>query len=233
MADKNFLTEIIDADLAAGKVSEIHTRFPAGAQRLPAHRQRQGHLYQLVHRQGLRRQVQPPPGRHQPRPGGRGICPTAFWRTCTGWAPTPTAASFTAATTSSSAMSTPKKLIREGKAYVDDLSREEMREYPRQRRRQAQPSLPLAGTAPPEENLDLFRRMARGRVQGGGKDPAGQNRPGQPQHEYAGPPPSTASSMSTTTARGDKWCIYPMYDFAHPHPGRHRGHHPQHVQPGV
>ena len=28
MADKNFLTEIIDADLAAGKVSEIHTRFP-------------------------------------------------------------------------------------------------------------------------------------------------------------------------------------------------------------
>ena len=28
MADKNFLTEIIDADLAEGKVSEIHTRFP-------------------------------------------------------------------------------------------------------------------------------------------------------------------------------------------------------------
>ena len=32
--------------------------------------------------------------------------------------------------------------------------------------------------------------------------------------------------------QGSKWCIYPMYDFAS-HPGRHRGHHPQHVQPGV
>ena len=28
MADKNFLTDIIDADLAEGKISEIHTRFP-------------------------------------------------------------------------------------------------------------------------------------------------------------------------------------------------------------
>ena len=27
--------------------------------------------------------------------------------------------------------------------------------------------------------------------------------------------------------QGDKWCIYPLYDFAHSHPGRHRGHHLQ------
>ena len=56
MADEkfsNFLTEIIDADLAEGKVKEIHTRFSAGAERLPAHWFRQGHLHQLHDRQNL------------------------------------------------------------------------------------------------------------------------------------------------------------------------------------
>ena len=46
----NFLTEIIDADLAEGRVKEIHTRFPP---------EPKGHLDQLGHRPGLRRQVQP------------------------------------------------------------------------------------------------------------------------------------------------------------------------------
>ena len=46
----------------------------AGAQRLSAHRQRQGHLYQLVHCQPVRRQIQPASGRHQPRPRRRGVC---------------------------------------------------------------------------------------------------------------------------------------------------------------
>ena len=53
----NFLTEIIDADLAEGRVKEIHTRFPP--EPIPAHRQRQGHLDQLGHRPGLWRKVQP------------------------------------------------------------------------------------------------------------------------------------------------------------------------------
>ena len=43
---------------------------PARAQRLPAHRQCQGHLHQLVHCKPVRRQVQPASGRHQPCPRG-------------------------------------------------------------------------------------------------------------------------------------------------------------------
>ena len=54
MADKNFLTDIIDADLAEGKISEIHTRFPPEPNGY-LHRQCQGHLHQLVHCKPVRR----------------------------------------------------------------------------------------------------------------------------------------------------------------------------------
>ena len=56
----NFLTEIIDEDIAAGLTEKIHTRFPARAERLPAHRLGQGDLHQLVDREKIQRPVQPP-----------------------------------------------------------------------------------------------------------------------------------------------------------------------------
>ena len=105
------------------------------------------------------------------------------------------------------------KLIREGKAYVDDLSADEMREY--------RGTLTEPGKESPyrnrsvEENLDLFERMKNGEF---------------PEGKY-----TLRAKIDLTSGnfnmrdpviyrirymhhhrQGDKWCIYPMYDFAHP-----------------
>ena len=79
-----------------------------------------------------------------------------------------------------------EKLIREGKAYVDDLTREEMQEY--RGNDAGKPSRPSPyRDRTPEENLDLFRRMRAGEICRRRKDAARQDRPGQPQHESARP----------------------------------------------
>ncbi len=107
MADKNFLTEIIDADLAEGKIHEIHTRFPP---------EPNGYLHigsakaiyinwSIANQYGGKFNLRLDDT--NPAREGKSMS-TASSRTCTGWVPTPTAASSTAATTSTSAMSTPK-----------------------------------------------------------------------------------------------------------------------------
>lgn len=104
------------------------------------------------------------------------------------------------------------QLIKQGDAYVDDLSQEEMREY--------RGTLTEPGKNSPyrdrsiEENLDLFERMKNGEFPEGSRilrakidmasgniimrDPAMYRILHQVHHQT-----------------GDKWCIYPMYDFAH------------------
>ena len=105
------------------------------------------------------------------------------------------------------------QLIKMGKAYVDSLSEEEMREYrgtvtkPGRRSKYANRSI--------EENLDLFERMKNGEFKDG-------------EHVLRAKIDMSAANMKLRDPllyrirhahhfrAGDKWAIYPMYDFAHP-----------------
>ncbi len=105
------------------------------------------------------------------------------------------------------------QLIKMGKAYVDSLSEEEIREYrgtvtqPGKRSKYAKRSI--------EENLDLFERMKKGEFQDG-------------EHVLRAKIDMSAANMKMRDPllyrirhahhfrAGDEWAIYPMYDFAHP-----------------
>ena len=65
-----------------------------------------------------------------------------------------------------------------------------------------------------EENLDLFQRMHAGEFPDGSRDAAGENRHGLAQLELRDPV-MYRILRATHHRTGDKWCIYPMYDFAH------------------
>ena len=104
-------------------------------------------------------------------------------------------------------------LIKKGKAYVCDLNAEQMREY--------RGSLTEPGKESPyrnrtvEENLDLFERMKNGEFKDGEKvlrakiDMSSHN-------INLRDPAIYRISHSHHHNTGDKWCIYPMYAFAHP-----------------
>ena len=105
------------------------------------------------------------------------------------------------------------KLIKKGLAYVDDLTAEEIREY--------RGTLTEPGKESPyrnrsiEENLDLFQRMTDGEFETGSKvlrakiDMASGN-------INMRDPVIYRVLHATHHRTGDKWCVYPMYDFAHP-----------------
>ena len=105
------------------------------------------------------------------------------------------------------------KLIQEGKAFVDELSAEEMREY--------RGTLSTPGKESPyrnrsvEENLDLFERMKAGEFPDGSKTLRAKIDMASPNINMRDPV-LYRISHSTHHTTGDKWCIYPMYDFAHP-----------------
>ena len=106
-----------------------------------------------------------------------------------------------------------EKLIRKGKAYVCDLSAEEIREY--------RGTLTEPGKESPyrnrsvEENLDLFRRMRAGEFPDGGKVLRAKIDMASPNINMRDPVIYRVAHMSHQNT-GDTWCIYPMYDFAHP-----------------
>ncbi|WP_458407866.1 glutamine--tRNA ligase/YqeY domain fusion protein [Anaerotignum sp.] len=105
------------------------------------------------------------------------------------------------------------KLIKEGKAFVCELTAEEMREY--------RGTLSTPGKESPyrnrsvEENLDLFERMKAGEFPDGSKTLRAKIDMASPNINMRDPV-IYRISHSTHHTTGDKWCIYPMYDFAHP-----------------
>ena len=213
MADKNFLTEIIDADLAAGKVSEVHTRFPP---------EPNGYLHigsakaiyinwSIARAYGGKfnlRLDDTNPAREDVEyvnsiledlhwlgadPDGGVFYGSDYFEQCYEYA---------------------EQLIREGKAYVDDLTRDEMREY--RGSDAGKPSRPSPWRdRTPEENLDLFRRMRAGEFQEGEKTLRAKIDLASPNMNLRDPA-IYRIKYEHHHRQGDKWCIYPMYDFAHP-----------------
>lgn len=104
-------------------------------------------------------------------------------------------------------------LIKKGKAFVCDLSAEEIREY--------RGTLTEPGKESPyrnrtvEENLDLFERMRKGEFKDGEKVLRAKIDMASPNINMRDP---IIYRIAHTTHHntGDKWCIYPMYDYAHP-----------------
>ena len=105
------------------------------------------------------------------------------------------------------------KLIKKGKAFVCDLSPEEMREY--------RGTLKEPGKESPyrnrsvEENLRLFEEMKAGKYKDGEKVLRAKIDMASPNINMRDPIIYRVAHMSHHNT-GDKWCIYPMYDFAHP-----------------
>ena len=105
------------------------------------------------------------------------------------------------------------KLIKDGKAYVCDLSADELRDY--------RGTLTEPGKESPyrnrsvEENLDLFERMKNGEFPDGSRTLRAKIDMASPNINMRDP--AIYRIVHTSHHRqGDKWCIYPLYDYAHP-----------------
>ena len=105
------------------------------------------------------------------------------------------------------------KLIKEGKAFVCDLNAEQLKEY--------RGTLSTPGKNSPyrdrsvEENLDLFERMKNGEFPDGSHTLRAKIDMASPNINMRDPVIYRIAYASHHRT-GDKWCIYPMYDFAHP-----------------
>ena len=105
------------------------------------------------------------------------------------------------------------ELIKKGVAYVDDLTRDQMREY--------RGTLTEPGRNSPyrdrsvEENLDLFERMKNGEFPDGSRTLRAKIDMASPNLNLRDPALYRILHIPHHQT-GDEWCIYPMYDFAHP-----------------
>ncbi|HEX6960436.1 MAG TPA: glutamine--tRNA ligase/YqeY domain fusion protein [Lacipirellula sp.] len=208
---KNFIEQIIDADLAAGKFDRVHTRFPPE----PNGYLHIGHAKSICLNFGLARQYggkfnlrfdDTNPAKEEQEYvdsivddvrwlGGdwedRMLFASDYFDQLYEWA---------------------LKLIKNGKAYVCDLSAEEMREH--------RGTLNEPGRDSPyrnrsvDENLDLFERMKRGEFPDGSRTLRAKIDMASPNLNLRDPVMYRIKHAHHHRT-GDKWCIYPSYDFTH------------------
>ena len=209
---RNFIEQIIDKDLAEGVCDTVHTRFPPE----PNGYLHIGHAKSILLNYGLAKQY-----------GGKfnmrfdDTNPTkekeefvesikediawlgADWEDRLFFASDYFGEMYEAAV----------KLIRKGKAYVSDLSADEIREY---RGSLTEPGREDPGSSRSmEENLRLFEEMKEGKYADGEKVLRAKIDMASPNINMRDPVIYRVAHM-THHNTGDKWCIYPMYDFAHP-----------------
>ena len=209
---KNFIEQIIDKDLAEGHCKTVHTRFPPE----PNGYLHIGHAKSILLNYGLAQEY-------------NGLFNMRFDDTN----PTKERSEFVesikedikwlgadwgdrlffASNYFDQMYEAAVKLIKKGKAYVSDLSAEEMREY-RGTLKEPGKEDPSAGRSV-EENLELFEAMKDGRYADGEKVLRARIDMASPNMNMRDPVIYRVAHM-THHRTGDKWCIYPMYDFAHP-----------------
>ena len=209
---RNFIEQIIDKDLAEGHCKTVHTRFPPE----PNGYLHIGHAKSIILNSGLAEQYN---GKFNLRFDDTN--PTkektefvesikadvewlgAEWEDRLFFASDYFDQMYEAAV----------KLIKKGKAYVSDLNAEQIREY--------RGTLTEPGKEDPyanrsiEENLQLFEEMKNGKYQDGEKVLRARIDMASPNINMRDPIIYRVAHMYHHNT-GDKWCIYPMYDFAHP-----------------
>ena len=209
---RNFIEMIIDMDLAEGTCETVHTRFPPE----PNGYLHIGHAKSILLNYGLARQYN---GKFNMRFDDTN--PTkediefvesikediqwlgADWEDRLFFASDYFGQMYEAAV----------KLIKKGKAYVSDLTAEQIREY--------RGSLTEPGKDDPyntrtvEENLQLFQEMKDGKYGDGEKVLRARIDMASPNINMRDPVIYRVAHMNHHNT-GDAWCIYPMYDFAHP-----------------
>ena len=209
----DFIREIVAADLAAGRVDDGRHALSARAQRLPAHRPRQVDLPQL-RRRGTSSAATATCASTTPTRSRRSRSTSTPSRpTCAGSASTGATTSTTRRTTSSSSTNGRSTLVRAGKAYVDDLSADEIREH---RGTLTEPgrNSPLARPVGRGEPRPV-RAHARRRVPRTAPACCARRSTWRRRTSTCATPCCTASSTPTHPRTGDAWSIYPTYDFAH------------------
>lgn len=210
---KNFLTDIIDADIAAGLTEQIHTRFPPepnGYLHIGSAKaiyinwsiaKKYGGKFNLrfddtnpvreddEYVQSIQEDIQWLTGE---MPNGGIFYGSDYFETCYDCA---------------------VALIKAGKAYVCDLTQDEIREY--------RGTLTEPGKNSPyrdrsvEENLQLFEEMRAGKFTDGSKTLRAKIDMASPNMNMRDPA-IYRIVRAHHHRQGDKWCIYPLYDFAHP-----------------
>lgn len=210
---KNFLTDIIDADIAAGLTDQIHTRFPPepnGYLHIGSAKaiyinwsiaKKYNGKFNLrfddtnpvreddEYVQSIQEDIQWLTGE---LPNGGIFYGSDYFETCYDCA---------------------VALIKAGKAYVCDLTQDEIREY--------RGTLTEPGKNSPyrdrsvEENLQLFEEMRAGKFPDGSKTLRAKIDMASPNMNMRDPA-IYRIVRAHHHRQGDKWCIYPLYDFAHP-----------------